>query len=208
MGRHTKDVEDDVPEEDGPHRHGRVGKVPLLPAVTGVVAIGAIVSAISTQQISLNFAGGPPPPGDQSTQPQVSDSPSPLGRSRRTARDGDSSLIPRAGGSPRASRGSGRRTVTVAYRTLTTGATGFRGQVTITNHASAPVKGWTLILRYPQAQILSAWDVKVVRRGNTLVADNPAGHPYIAPGKSVKVSFVATGAAARPSGCSFNGSSC
>jgi hypothetical protein len=80
--------------------------------------------------------------------------------------------------------------------------------VTITNHGSTSVKGWTLILRYPRAQILSAWDVKVIRRGTTLVADNPDGHPYIAPGKSVKVSFVATGTAGRPSGCSFNGSPC
>lgn len=206
MGRHTKDVEDGVPEEDGPHRYGRVGKVPLLPAVAGVVAIGAIVSALSTQQISLNFAGGPPPPGDRATQPQVSDSASPQDRSRRTARDGDSSLLPRAGGSPRASRGSGRKTVTVSYRTLTTGATGFRGQVTITNHASTSVKGWRLVLRYPQAQIVSAWDVKVIRRGTTLIADNPADHPYIEPGRSVTVSFVATGTAARPSGCSFSAS--
>ncbi|MFB9839505.1 cellulose binding domain-containing protein [Actinoallomurus acaciae] len=182
--------------------------MPLLPAVSGVVAIGAIVSALSTQQISLNFAGGPPPPSGKPAKPKVSDSASPLDRSRRTARDGDSSLLPRMSGSPRASRGSGRKTISVAYRTLSTGAGGFHGQVTITNHANTSVRGWTLILRYPRAQILSAWDVKVVRRGTTLVADNPAGHPYIAPGKSIKVSFVASGTAARPSGCSFNGSSC
>src|SRR3954471_6676735 len=94
MGRHTKNVEDGVPEDDGPHRRRRVGKVPLLPAVTGVVAIGAVVSAISTQQISLNFAGGTPPSG-QRVQPQATDSSRPQNRhGRRTARD-DSSLTPR-----------------------------------------------------------------------------------------------------------------
>jgi hypothetical protein len=206
MGRHTKIVEDDAPEDDGPHGRRRVGKVPLLPAVTGVVAIGAVVSAISTQQISLNFAGGPPSPGTQQAQPQVSDSAGPQGRhSRRTARD-DSSLTPRDGG--RASRGSERKAVTVAYRTVSTWHAGFQGQVTITNHTSRPVKGWTLILRYPQTKILTAWDAKVIRTGATLVADNPSAHPYIQPGKSVKVSFTATGAGARPVGCSFNGEPC
>jgi hypothetical protein len=204
MGRHTKDMEDGVPEDDGPHRRRRVGKVPLLPTVTGVVAIGAVVSAISTQQISLNFAGGPPPP--QQVQPQASDSSRPDGRhSRHTARD-DSSLTPREGS--RVSRGADRAAVTVALRTVATWHAGFRGQATITNRTTRPVKGWTLILRYPQTRILSAWDVKIIRTGVTLVADNPAEHPSILPGASVKVSFTAHGAGSQPVACSFNGKPC
>src|SRR3954471_13955661 len=103
MGRHTKNVEDGVPEDDGPHRRRRVGKVPLLPAVSGVVAIGAVVSAISTQQISLNFAGGAPPPGLRA-QPQSSDSAQPDAR----ARDDASPAGRKAG---RASRGTARAAV-------------------------------------------------------------------------------------------------
>jgi hypothetical protein len=205
MGRHTKDVEDGVPENDGPHRRRRVGKVPLLPTVTGVVALGAVVSSISTQQISLNFAGGPPPTAQQA-RPQVSDSSRPHGRhSRHTARD-DSSLTPREGS--RVSRGSGRTSVTLTFRTVSTWQAGFQGQVTITNRTSVPVKGWTLILRYPQTKIVSAWDVKVIRKGATLVVDNPAARPSIPPGASVKVSFTATGAGAKPAACSFNGMPC
>jgi len=180
--------------------------VPLLPAVSGVVAIGAVVSAVSTQQISLNFAGGPPPPGGQ-VRPQVSGSPSPQGRSRHTARD-DGALSPRDGGRPRASRGNERTAVTVAFRTVSTWEAGFNGQVTITNHTDRTVRGWTLILRYPQTRILSAWDVKVIRKGATLVVDNPAEHPYIQPGRSVRVSFTANGRSARPAVCSFNGRPC
>jgi cellulose binding protein with CBM2 domain len=204
MGRHTKDVEDDVPEGEGPRRRGGVGKVPLLPAVSGVMAIGAVVSAISTQQISLNFAGGAPPPSLRA-QPQASDS-APPGerRGRRTARD-DSSLTPRGG---RASRGSSRATVTVALRTVSTSRAGFQGQVTITNRTTEPVEGWTLILRYPHTKILSAWDGTVIRKGDTLVMDNPAEHPFISPGRSVKVRFNAQGARAEPVTCSFNGRSC
>jgi hypothetical protein len=205
MGRHTKDVEDGVPEDDDPQRRRRVGKMPLLPAVTGVVALGAVVSAISTQQISLNFAGGPPPAGQQA-QPQVSESARPHGRhSRHTARD-DSSLTPREGS--RVSRGSDRASVTVAFRTVSTWQAGFQGQVTITNRTSVPVKGWTLTLSYPRTKIVSAWDVEVIRKGATLIADNPAEHPSIPPGGTVKVSFTADGAGARPAACSFNGRPC
>jgi hypothetical protein len=205
MGRHTKNVEDGVPEDDGPHRRRRVGKVPLLPAVTGVVAIGAVVSAISTQQISLNFAGGPPPAAQQA-QPQVTDSSRPHGRhSRHTARD-DSSLTPREGS--RVSRGSGRTSVTVAFRTVSTWHGGFQGQVTISNPTSVPVKGWTLTLRYPGAKIISARNATVLRKGTTLVAGNPAEHPVIPPGGSATVSFTAHGAGARPAACSFNGRAC
>jgi cellulase/cellobiase CelA1 len=204
MGRHTKDPEDGVPEDDGPRRRRGVGKLPLLPAVSGVVAISAVVSAISTQQISLNFAGGPPT--EQQAQPQVTDSARPDGRhSRHTARD-DSSLTPRGAG--RASRGASRKAVTVAFRTVSTWDAGFQGQVTITNRTSEPVKGWTLTLRYPQTKILSAWNVTVVRKGEVLVADNPAEHPFILPGKSVKVSFTADGAGHQPVTCTFNGRSC
>jgi cellulase/cellobiase CelA1 len=205
MGRHTKDVRGGVPEDDGPHRRRRVGKVPLLPAVTGAVAIGAVVSAISTQQISLNFAGGSPPAGQQ-VQPQISDSSLPHSKhGRHTARD-DSSLTPRDGG--RASRGTDRESVSVAFRTVSRWRTGYEGRLTITNRASVAVDGWTLVLRYPRTKILSAWDVKVIRTGSTLVADNPTAHPTIAPGRSITVSFTADGAVARPSTCSFNGRAC
>jgi hypothetical protein len=176
--------------------------MPLLPAVTGVVAIGAVVSAISTQQISLNFAGGPPP-GDR--QPQATDSSSPSGRhSRHTARD-DSSLTPRGS---EVSRESDRKAFTVAFRTLSTWRAGYQGQLTITNRSGRTVDGWTLVLRYPDTEILSAWDVKIIRKGATLIATNPADHPAIAPRRSVKVFFTADGAVGRPSVCTFNGKTC
>jgi hypothetical protein len=205
MGRHTKNVEDDLPEDDGSDRRRRVGKVPLLPAVTGVVAIGAVVSAISTQQISLNFAGGTPP-SSQQAKPEGTGTTQPDGKRTRhsTARD-DSTLTPRQGNG--VSR-SGGRTVTVTFRTVATWQTGFLGEATITNRTTAPIQGWTLILRYSQRKILSAWDVKLIQKGTTLIADNPPENPTITPGKSARVSFVADGAAARPTSCSFNGKPC
>lgn len=179
--------------------------MPLLPAVSGVVAIGAIVSAISTQQISLNFAGGPPP-GARQVTPQVTDSVTPESRqSRRTAR-GDSSLVPSRGG--RVSRGASRKAVTVTFRTISSWPVGFQEQVTITNRSAEPVRGWTLVLRYPRTRIVSAWNVNVVRRGTTFVARNPARSPYIRPGRWVKLSFTAEGVLDRPIACAFNDAPC
>ncbi|MCW2947835.1 MAG: cellulose-binding family [Actinoallomurus sp.] len=205
MGRHTKnDVEDGAPAGRSPDRSRGVGKVPLLPAVAGVVAIGAVVSAISTQQISLNFAGGPPSTSSRQSPP-ITDSTPPQGG--RTARD-DSSLSPRARN--RASRGSGRMAVAVAFRTVSTwtAPTGFEGQATITNRGDSTIKGWTLTLRYPGARVTSVSYAREVRTGSTLVVRNPAAHPSIAPGRSVKVLFTAQGGGELPTACTFNGEAC
>src|SRR5437879_1135266 len=37
-----------------------IGRAPLLPVVAGVLAIGAVGTAMNTSQISLNFAGTTP----------------------------------------------------------------------------------------------------------------------------------------------------
>lgn len=208
MGRHAKKVDHGaLPDDDDDGRSGwsrRVGKVPLLPTVTGVLTIGAVVSAISTQQISLNFAGGSPSTPRRS--PPVTDSVRPEGRpGRHTARD-DSSLS--AHGGTRAGRGTERSAAAVAFRTTSTWNNGFQGQVRITNLGGHAIDGWTLAFRYPRARILSIWDVRIVRTGTVTVVRNPVQRPSIAPGQTVTVSFTASGSGARPSACVFNGRSC
>jgi hypothetical protein len=98
--------------------------------------------------------------------------------------------------------------VTVAFHTVSRSDTGFQRQVTITNHTNEAVKGWTLILSYPHTKILSAWDGTIIRKGDILVMDNPAAHPFIPPGRSVKVTFNAAGTGAGAVTCSFNGRPC
>lgn len=205
MGRHTKDVEHDAPADDDRRRsRGGGGRLPLLPAVSGVVMVGVVVSALSTKQIALNFAGGPPPP--TAGTPQVTDSPVPEGKhSSRTARD-DSSLSPRSG--VRASRGADRGAVSVAFRTLSRSTAGFQGQVSITNHSRTPVRGWTLSFRYPGSKILSIWDARVVRTGTILIVRNPVDRPSILPGRTVRLSFTAVGTGTPRPSCRFNGGAC
>ncbi len=205
MGRHTKDVRDGDPAEADPRHNRRLGKVPLLPAVSGVVVAGVVVSALSTKQIALNFAGGPP--AAQAGQPPlVTDSPQPdITHGPRTARD-DSSLSPRVG--TRASRGTGRSVVSVAFRKVEALTSGFQGQVTITNRGRTAVRGWTLMFRYPGTKIISIRDARVVRKGVTMIARNPADQPSIQPGRAVILRFTAVGAGTLTSACSFNGAAC
>ncbi len=205
MGRHTKDVRDGDPAEDDSRRSRGIGKVPLLPAVSGVVVAGVVVSALSTKQIALNFTGGPPA-AQAGQPPRIEDSPLPrITTGPRTARD-DSSLSPREG--TRASRGTGRSVVSVAFRKVSTWTAGFQGQVIITNRSRTPVSGWTLMFRYPGTKIISVRDARIVRTGVTLIARNPADQPSIAPGRSVTLRFTAVGTGTQTSACSFNGVTC
>jgi hypothetical protein len=201
MGRHTRKPEDSSwadPEDDRSGRNRRLGKVPLLPTVAGVLAIGAIVSAVSTQQISLNFAGGTPS-GGASPIVTVSGPPErPSGK--RTGND--------AAQSGRVSRGTGRSGVAVTVRTTSVSARGFQGEATIVNHGATAVKGWTLVLRYAQARITGVSGGRAVRTGSVLIVRNPTARPSIAAGRTVTVRFTATGTGTAPSGCTFNGKSC
>ncbi|MCW2897979.1 MAG: cellulose-binding family [Streptosporangiaceae bacterium] len=193
MGRHKKladDLEDDelangaVTEQRSRERSplSWVTKVPLLPTIAGLGAIGVVAAAWSTSQISLNFAGGSP---SRAEQPQ----------SQRGSGD-------------RMSRSDRAKAVTVAFRENTRVTTGFSGTATIVNHGTQPIKDWTLVFRIPNASVLSVWNAVLVKRGSVAtVQSSPKARP-IAPGQSVRVLFAASGAASRPSTCRFNGVPC
>ncbi|WP_345443808.1 cellulose binding domain-containing protein [Actinoallomurus vinaceus] len=171
--------------------------MPLLPTVAGVLAIGAIVSAVSTQQISLNFAGGTPS-GGASPIVTVSGPPDQPG-GHTTGNESESGRV---------SRGAARSGVVVTVRTTAASARGFQGEATIVNHGTTTVKGWTLVLRYAQARISAVSGGRAVRTGTVLIVRNLATRPSIAPGRTVRVRFTATGTATTPSGCTFNGKTC
>ncbi|MEV0408540.1 cellulose binding domain-containing protein [Actinoallomurus sp. NPDC050550] len=199
MGRHTK-PEDGArvdPGDDRPGRNWRIGKMPLLPTVAGVMALGAIVSAFSTQQISLNFAGGTPSGG---ASPIVTVSgPPDQPRGHTTGNDAQSGRV---------SRGADRSGVVVTVRTIAASARGFQGEATIVNHGTTTVKGWTLVLRYAQARISAVSGGRAVRTGTVLIVRNLATRTSIAPGRTVRVRFTVTGTATTPSACTFNGKAC
>ncbi|GAA2092823.1 cellulose binding domain-containing protein [Actinomadura alba] len=201
MGRHTK-LADDLDPEDAdltgdaitePPQQGRrmgwVTKVPLLPAIAGIGAIGVVTAAWSTSQISLNFAGGTPAVADR-PQAQAQDSANRRGADDRTSRAERSSAV------------------TIAFRATSRSSTGFRATATIANHGTQPINGWTLRFQIPNAQVIGATNVVLVQPGRVATVRNPAHSPTIAPGRSVKVIFTAEGAASKPSTCRFNGVAC
>ncbi|MBC6463707.1 cellulose binding domain-containing protein [Actinomadura sp. HBU206391] len=201
MGRHTKFADDLDPEgtdladaaTEQPRQDKRMGwvtKVPLLPAIAGLGAIGVVAAAWSTSQISLNFAGGAPAVADR-PQAQAQDS---------------SNTRPRL--DDRTSRSDRTSAVTIAFRATSRSATGFRATATIANHGTQPINGWTLKFRIPNAQVVGATNVVLVQPGATATVRNPAHAPTIAPGRSVQLVFTAEGAASKPSACRFNGVAC
>jgi hypothetical protein len=201
MGRHTRKPEDGEwadPVDDSPVRNRRLGKMPLMSTVAGVLAIGAVVSAVSTQQISLNFAGGSPSGG---ASPIVTVSGPPDDQSGHTTGNESSQ-------SGRVSRGAARSGVVVTVRTTASSARGFQGEATIANPGTTAVTGWTLVLRYAHARVTAVSGGKAVRTGTVLIVRNLATRPSIAPSRTVRVRFTGTGTASAPSGCTFNGKSC
>ncbi|HXA63488.1 MAG TPA: hypothetical protein VNW94_30455 [Streptosporangiaceae bacterium] len=162
-----------------------IGRAPLLPLVAGVLAIGVVGTAMSTSQISLNFAGTTPPQCAAST----CDTPLDQGR-----------------GTPQASRGTTRaRVVTVVFTTVARSAGTFRGTAKISNHGAKILKGKVLVFRIPGARVLS------VLSGGTLITGGQLAYVRIgsiAPGQTVRVVFSAKGLIGTPAGCNFNGAVC
>ncbi|HEX6471407.1 MAG TPA: cellulose binding domain-containing protein [Streptosporangiaceae bacterium] len=173
-----------------------VSRIPLLPVVAGVGALGVVLAAYGTQQISLNFSDG-----DAAQHGgQTDGARAPLEQAGAPAqREGAAAQGVRAG------RGVGRAGgVTVAFRVTSQWADGFQGSATIVNVSGRPISGWTFAFRVPNAQVLSIWEVQVVRLGGLAIVRNPAQSPSIAPGDSVRIGFTARGAAGTPSACAFN----
>ncbi|XVQ13155.1 cellulose binding domain-containing protein [Spirillospora sp. CA-255316] len=161
--------------------------VPLLPIVALVLAVGVVSYALSTQQISLNFAGGAPKEPTQAREGQVS----------------------QRGPGDRASRGAQRADgLVVRFKMGAVSSTGFRFTATIANRGQRSVPNWAMAFRIPGATIVSASGATVVRTGELGWVRSPTGAPALAPGQSVRISFVAQGKARGPSSCKMNSLPC
>jgi len=198
MGRHTKPSR---PEDEAgatgadPPRTGRrwlrlIGLVPLplFPMLALVIAVGVVAYAFSTQQISLNFAGGAPSePHTGNRDSQVSD----------------------RGQGGRASRGVERSDgLVVGFRVRSRTETGYRARATIANRGVRPVPKWALAFRIKGSRVVSLSGGVVVRTGATGWVRSRPGAPELAPGQSVRVEFVGTGTPRTPYKCILNSQPC
>lgn len=193
MGRHTKDISELVGEAFGPPvavkraRMAWLGRTPLMPVLAGIGAIGVVAAAFSTQQISLNFAGGDP---GSTNAPQAC-----VGCSTEK-RD------------PSASRSQTREQpvkVRFAGRAV---KGGFTGAVKIKNDGLQPLRTWKIAFRIPNAAVTGAPGVTFRTSGKAGSWVFFTGAAPLAPGKAVTVMFTARGAYSKPADCKINSLPC
>ncbi|GAA0576588.1 hypothetical protein GCM10009546_43770 [Actinomadura livida] len=159
--------------------------VPLMPILALVVAVGIVSYALSTQQISLNFAGGAP---------------------SNTQTDQRDNQITQRGPDERASRGAERSDgLLIAFRVASRTPGGFKATATIANQGPRPVDQWALAFQIPTASVTAVSGATAVRTGATPFL---RGRTVIAPGERVRIVFTARGTAAKPSSCVLNGRPC
>lgn len=166
----------------------RVSRVPLLPTVAGICAVGVISVALGTSQISLNTGGS------------TTVAPTPTATNTAPAKRSGNSLSGRE--ETRAGRSAHRAAITVAFHTTSRWTTGFQASATVTNHGRQ-ASTMTLTVRYPKTRIVTAWGAKVLQTGPALVVSGS-----VAPGASLKVSFNAQGSGTAPSTCTVDGATC
>ena len=174
------DGQNEPDDDEEPHRSHWLTRIPLLPSLAGIAAIGMIAAAWSTSNISLNFGGGTVP-GQQTGQ-------------------GDTTR------GPKASRGGGRvGAVTVAFSSVKL-ATGFKGTVTLHNRGARTISSWTLKFHLEGAKVVgvSGGILAKVSATPTIRQAKAA----LSPGETAKVIYTAQGAVVTPTGCTFNGASC
>ncbi|TDD31749.1 hypothetical protein E1287_25270 [Actinomadura sp. KC06] len=170
----------------GPFKFLSVLPVPLLPIVALVIAVGIVAYALSTQQISLNFAGGAP---HDSTQTNPRDN-----------------QVSQREKNERASRGAGRTDgLVIAFRVASKSPGGFKATATIANNGPRPVTRWALAFKISGASVTAVKGATVVRTGRVAYV---RGRTSIAPGAKVQIVFAARGAASKPSACVLNSQPC
>lgn len=155
--------------------------LPMLPIVALVIAVGIVSYALSTQQISLNFAGGAP--RDTTTNPR-------------------DSQVSQRGPGERAGRGAARADgLIIAFRVADKTPGGFKATATIANKGAQPVAKWALAFKIPNASVTAISGATVVRTGSLAFV---RGRSAIAPGDTVRIVFTARGTASKPSSCVLN----
>ncbi|GAA1761688.1 MULTISPECIES: cellulose binding domain-containing protein [Streptomonospora] len=172
------------------------------PRLLNVLLISGVTLALtlfgySTTQIYLRFSE---PPTAQESNPSAPGTSEPLAPGGATAAPG-----------PEATAGTGSRAEmvsVVSYEAVESSATGFTGEVTVTNTGSAVLDDWELALEFADAEVTSVSDAEWRSTENGIVASEPADAAGLRPGESVTVSFTAEGRAQNPVSCSINASPC
>ncbi|MFD0903706.1 cellulose binding domain-containing protein [Actinomadura sediminis] len=158
---------------------------PLMPIVALVIAVGIVSYALSTQQISLNFAGGVP------KDPQA------------TANDGQ--VLQHGPGQGAEASGGRPDGLVVAFAVASRDADGFEATATIANQGERPVAEWALAFKIPNAVVAEVRGAAVAEVGRLTKVHGTTAIPA---GDAVKIVFTASGTPAKPTYCVLNELEC
>jgi endoglucanase len=156
--------------------------------------VAAAVLAFGTTQTYLRFSGSGPVSGCGAVgcvNPAASPTPSPSP----------------SGGHASHGRSPG---VQVSYRTIGSWATGFTGQLTISNHSEHELTRWHLAITYTGSRITDMSGAHwLPRPGGTSGTIEPARpSDPLGAARSVRISYTATGTPHAPAGCDLDGTRC
>ncbi|MCD0448368.1 cellulose binding domain-containing protein [Actinocorallia sp. API 0066] len=207
MGRHTKFWDrprfadaPPAPSPAGKVRMAWIGRTPLMPVLAGVGAVGVVVAAYLTQQITLNLAGpgaGPESAACAGCEPLRAEVPG-----YATAED------PPTQGTEAADRSLTPPGLRAAFKLRGTTGSGFTATVTLRNTGEEAVSAWKLRFRIPNAEVHGAEGATVqtlaANGGTTLLT----GAAPIGPGATLRLVLTGQGAWSEPVGCRVNGQKC
>jgi hypothetical protein len=174
------------PNSGRPEGWRQVIKTPTF--ALGLAVVAAAVLAFGTTQTYLRFSGSGPNEGCGTT----------------------GCAAPLASPSPRTPVTAGAPDVRLTYRTLSTWATGFTGELVITNRSTHDLTAWRLAISYKSSKITDISGAQwLPRSGSTsgTIEPDPQSGP-LGPHSAVFFSYTATGTPHAPTGCAFNGVHC
>jgi hypothetical protein len=100
--------------------------------------------------------------------------------------------------------------VQITYKTVDTWTTGFTGKLTISNRSPHALTTWRLSIAYKGAHITelsgAEWIPHPNRASGTI--EPAATNDPLAAGKTVRITYTATGIAHPPTACTFDGLHC
>jgi hypothetical protein len=175
---------DEEPAKDERHIHW-LARLPLLPGLAGIAAVGVVAAALSTSQINLNFGS----PGAQTSSGQC------VATGTCTDRTDD----------PPTSRGAKRTSVVAVAFGGQPIAGGFRGTATLHNRGSKAIKGWTLKFHVNGANVVGVTGAVLLKTGASPTIRRTSA---LAPGQTIKLIYTAKGPVVTPTSCTLNGTPC
>lgn len=182
--RDLPEIDEEPPKEERPLHW--MARLPLLPALAGIAAVGVVAAALSTSQINLNFGS----PGAQTSSGQCT--------AAGTCNDRTDD--------PQTSRSKSRISVVAVSFGSEPIAGGFRGTATLHNRGSKVIKSWTLKFHVGGADVVGVTGAVLIKPGSTPTIRRTAA---LAPGQTVKLVYTAKGpATAAPTSCTVNGAPC